>query len=660
MKKKLLSLLLALVLVLSVLPTASAMQLYNANFDNYDLTYPAEGGEIYFDKDYGAIIYCDKTVTAVTIPEEIDGVKVTKILANSFLNCEALTSVTIPETVTYIGDHAFKGCTALTSLDLPDSLRILGEFDDAGNCPVYRDEAWYVDNWLVKVIPSLDSTGVIRIAEGTVGIASLALSHSPAENRVRDVYLPASLRYLSINALSCRGNVHFSEAENACLVQRGLCLFSADGKSLVRYLSPDNSYGQAPTFYAVPEGVETIEDGAFGGSALKAVYLPDSVITIGNQAFMSCQSLEYISFGKNVKTIGDFAFHVSHLKNVYFNDGLESIGIYAFNWNPDLQSVRIPASVKSIGEAAFYYCNNLNAVYFEGNAPEIGANAFCSGVAADPRGGYHILNDTYPIPGMKFFTREGSSGWTEMGDYTFRTWEANAHVHNFRIEYLEPNCYAEGWVDTVCACGERQRILKLPANGHEYTEWYGTCVVCGKKQGMNDVNDTDWFAPSVYFALKNGLMNGVSEFVFAPNEPMTRAMLVTVLWRYENCPEAKSSSFTDLTADWYKDAVAWAAENGIVNGVGDGGFAPNGNITREQMAAILYRYAQKKALDVTKRDDLKSFPDAGKVSSWATDAIAWAVAEKIIGGSDGKLLPQGNATRAQVATILMRFIEKFA
>ncbi len=660
MKKRIFALLLALTLLLSVLPTASARQLYNANFDNYDATYPAEGGVIYFDKDYGAIIYCDKTVTAAAIPEEIEGVKVTKILANAFLDCAALTSVTIPETVTYIGDSAFKGCKSLTSLDLPDSLRNLGEFDDAGNCPVYRDEAWYVDNWLVKVVPSLDSTGVIRIAEGTVGIASLALTHSAAEDRIRDVYLPASLRYISMSSLACKGNVHFSEAENACLVQRGLGLFSADGKSLVRYLSPDNSYGQAPTFYAVPEGVETIEDCAFGGAALKAVYLPDSVITIGNQAFMSCQSLEYISFGKNVKTIGDFAFHVSHLKNVYFNDGLESIGIYAFNWNPDLQSVRIPASVKSIGEAAFYYCNNLNAVYFEGNAPEIGANAFCSGVAADPRGGYQILYDTYPIPGMKFFTREGSSGWTEMPSNLIRTWEADTHVHNFCIEYLEPNCYAEGWVDTVCACGERQRILKLPANGHEYTEWYGTCVVCGKKQGMNDVNDTDWFAPSVYYALKNGLMNGVSESRFAPNDPMTRAMLVTVLWRYENCPEAKPSSFTDLTADWYKDAVAWAAENGIVTGVGDNKFNPNGNITREQMAAILYRYAQKKGFDTTARGDLKSFPDGEKVSAYAADAIAWTVGEGIINGNGGRLDPQGNATRAQVATILMRFIEGIA
>ena len=108
---------------------------------------------------------------------------------------------------------------------------------------------------------------------------------------------------------------------------------------------------------------------------------------------------------------------------------------------------------------------------------------------------------------------------------------------------------------------------------------------------------------------------------------------------------------------WYFDAVSWAAANGVVDGVGNNKFDPDGNITREQMATILYRYCNWKGIDTGKQTSLGGFPDAGKVSSYAKTALQWTVAEGLVGGSDGKLLPRGSATRAQVATILMRFIE---
>ena len=143
---------------------------------------------------------------------------------------------------------------------------------------------------------------------------------------------------------------------------------------------------------------------------------------------------------------------------------------------------------------------------------------------------------------------------------------------------------------------------------------------------------------------------------------MSRAMLVTVLWRYEGMPQEGENSFTDVPAGtWYTEAVQWAAKNGIVNGVGHGKFDPDGELTREQMAAILYRYAEGRDLDVTARGELSGFADASTVSGYAKDAIQWAVAEGLISGmkNSGRLVlaPSGSATRAQVATILMRFIE---
>lgn len=172
-----------------------------------------------------------------------------------------------------------------------------------------------------------------------------------------------------------------------------------------------------------------------------------------------------------------------------------------------------------------------------------------------------------------------------------------------------------------------------------------------------DICSDDWYHPYVDYVVSHHLMGGTSDYTFEPESPMTRAMLVTVLWRFEGEPHEGSNIFTDVPGgQWFTDAIAWAALNHIVGGVGNGHFEPEGNITREQMAAILFRYAQGKGIDTSARTDLTGFPDAGKVSSWAQDAMQWAVATKLIGGSSGLLIPDGNATRAQVATILQRFI----
>ena len=175
-----------------------------------------------------------------------------------------------------------------------------------------------------------------------------------------------------------------------------------------------------------------------------------------------------------------------------------------------------------------------------------------------------------------------------------------------------------------------------------------------------DVDKAAWYYEAVEYALEKGLFVGTSETTFSPNTVMSRAMLVTVLWRMEGEPAVTSAnSFTDVAADaWYAKPVLWANENNIVSGYGDGLFGPNDNITREQMAAILNRYAGFKGYDVSAADNLAAYTDAGHVSDWALASIKWAVGEKLITGmTTTTLVPQGNATRAQVASILMRYIE---
>ena len=177
---------------------------------------------------------------------------------------------------------------------------------------------------------------------------------------------------------------------------------------------------------------------------------------------------------------------------------------------------------------------------------------------------------------------------------------------------------------------------------------------------FTDVNENDWYYDAVKYVYANGLMSGVSDTTFAPNANTTRGMIVTVLYRMENQPNVTiDNSFKDVkSTDYYGNAIYWAKQNNIVSGYNSTTFAPNDNITREQMAAILYRYAAYKGYSVDKTSDLSNFNDTSNISNYALTPIKWAVSSGLISGmGDSTISPLGNASRAQIATILMRFIE---
>ena len=180
---------------------------------------------------------------------------------------------------------------------------------------------------------------------------------------------------------------------------------------------------------------------------------------------------------------------------------------------------------------------------------------------------------------------------------------------------------------------------------------------------FTDVAEGAYYYDAVLWAAEQGITNGTGNGKFSPEAPCTRAQNVTFLWRAAGSPEPKSmNSFSDVSADaYYAKAVAWAAKNAIVDGIGGGRFDPEANVSREQLATILFRYAKTLGLDTEAKADFAGFEDGDKVSSWAADAMSWAVAEGIIAGSKdgGKLYldPQGDATRAQVALMLMRFLQ---
>ena len=179
---------------------------------------------------------------------------------------------------------------------------------------------------------------------------------------------------------------------------------------------------------------------------------------------------------------------------------------------------------------------------------------------------------------------------------------------------------------------------------------------------FTDVSEKDWFYGDVMFVYENGLMLGTSKTLFSPHGTATRGMMATILWRMEGSPVPKGkNSFTDVEAEkWYADAITWTAENGIFAGYGKDKFGPDDPITREQLAAIFYRYADYKGYDLTVKGNLDKFKDADKITDYAKTAMQWAVGSGLMKGKSGNLLdPQGTATRAEIAAMLHRFIEKY-
>ena len=502
----------------------------------------------------------------VTLPSTLKTIDVA-----AFQYCDSLQRIAIPAKVSAIDSTAFSGCTSLMQIEVDPANRTY--CSDADGALYTKDKATLV------AFPG-GRSGSYTVAAATRTIAHDAFSNSALSS----ITLPDRLSTIEYSAFKyCSALAGLIIPAGVTELQTPICfgceklsgiwvdvankhyandavgvLYSKDFSVLLE--CPDGLTGK----YTVRDGTSRIDFGAFDGSALTEVALPDSVAVIDGLAFYGCTGLNEIV---------------------------------------------IPSGVKEIGDRAFYACENLKAVYFLGNAPEtVGECAFQISYYDDSTDTSSDIN----IPGLTLYYLEGASGWTSP------TWGADA---------------------------------------------YPTAV--WKPSGYFDVKPGSWYEQSVQYATEHGLMNGTGSNTFEPESTMTRAMLVTVLWRYANAPKPGANPFTDVpNGKWYTDAVAWAAENGVVNGVGDGKFEPDGSVTREQMATILYRYAQKVGIDTSKHTELSAFPDASRVSAYARASMQWIVAEGVIGGSreNGQdwLNPQGNATRAEVATILMRFIENVA
>lgn len=285
-------------------------------------------------------------------------------------------------------------------------------------------------------------------------------------------------------------------------------------------------------------------------------------------------------------------------------------------------------------------------------------DAFVTALDRDEIGYTEQSNGYFPtIGGWSEFERGEKSGWMylvngSMPSVAAQDYEltGNATVVWFYTDDYSNDYGSESWDDDSSSSGTTTTPTTptMPAN-----------PVPDKAMSFTDVKSNDWYYSSVRYAYDNGLFSGVSHDSFGPGDSMDRSMLATVLYSLDGKPAAGKSGFADVAdGAWYADAVAWAAEHGIVSGVGGGAFTPGGTITREQLAVMLYRYAQYKGYDVSKTADLSGYADQDKLSDWAAQAVQWACGSGLMNGrSAAQLAPEGTLTRAEAATMLKAFCE---
>ena len=306
---------------------------------------------------------------------------------------------------------------------------------------------------------------------------------------------------------------------------------------------------------------------------------------------------------------------------------------------------------KSYTEAIPTVAHSYEAVVTAPTCDKMGYTTYTCSVCGDSyvadyvdAAGHDCETETVPATCLGYgFVRESCKHC----DYSVITEITAPLGHDYQAVVTAPTLDEGGYTTHTCSrCGDSYVDSETPALGH-------------KCAAYTDI-PTDWAKEGICFVIENGLMVGTTSTTFAPKDTLTRAMLVTVLYRMAGSPAVDApSGFTDVAdGQWYSDAIAWAAANGIVNGVGGNKFAPSEPVTREQLAAIFFRYAKAEAPEA---DVLSGYPDAEAMSTYARDAMAWAVSTGLVTGSkeaDGTYLaPQGLAAREQAAAILMRYVK---
>ena len=582
-------------------------------------------------------------VTSITLPDSVEyiaeegfsglsalatvnfGSGLKEIGDAAFSGCDSLNNVVLPEGLRKIGDTAFSGCSSLDSISFPGTLETL--YPGSLRATPYWENLPGGENYLGGVFcfkeTELDpwSPFHVDVRPGTLGIMEWQSSQYDTT-----MSLPDGLRYIGPDAF------------------------------------PDGMYELVD--FTLPESVTYIDREA--GVPISAVRdLPDALTYIGDNAFSGHSiDISYLEIPNGVKYIGEKAFgyintNSSQKMDVRLPDSLEYMEWAAFDYNNIGQITNWPAAITTWND--FLISCQMDAL----TLPDTILNV------------HSLTSYSSPVMNLnRVKVIEGFSGYGYADIYTSDTIQpGSGTILMPNLERVYPNTHIGGDGAGVVAIPNME--VYVPFNGVDegFDEHLKVVIfdesmleglpsapssVAPMVGSFTDVRTNDWFAGAVEYVVNNGLFSGVSDTSFAPNDPVTRGMLVTVLWRAAGEPSASASAFADVPADaWYAKAVAWANANGIVQGYDASTFAPDDRITREQLAAIFQRYAGFKGMETSGRGDLSQFGDTGALSNWAQEGVSWAVGAGLISGKgDGVLDPQGATTRAEAAVILQRFLEK--
>lgn len=629
----------------------------------------------------------------------------------AFAGCTSLLTTNIPQRLTYLGDGAYLGCTSLDGIELPDKLEYLGvsafqscsslcEINIPWQITCVPDYAFFGCTSLEKVsfgrhlaaigreaflwCPALKSVhipkGVVSMPDYSFGYYYFngeyriydGLSISTASDTVADYARRHGIELILDDSTHvcetvcpycsrCASDCEYLACADKCPghtfpITGDVCdsITWSLSEDFVLTLSgtgemPDFTYNGAPwseykiavRHVVIENGITSVGSYTFDShDALIDVSFADSVTSIGRKAFALCTSLRNLTAPAELTELHDLAFFAcSSLESVSFGEWLCTLGERVFADCGSLREISLPDGLESIGDGAFENCESLAGLYIPSSVVHIG----------DRAAGYYYSADRH----YKLYGDFVISGELFGAGYVYA-------VEN-GIEYIRTD---EHGCEHKCElCG---RCLDAEC---EYPECAKKCDgICGADwtSPFKDVKKEHWYYDHVRYVCLAGIMNGMTKNTFEPNGEITRAQLVLILWRLAGEPEPTAESpFSDLTASWYRKAVDWGYESGVVTGRTATSFDPMGSITREELVTMIMRYSSLTgALDTDSRAELSGFADASRVHAYAREAVSWAVAEGLIGGktsSSGKklsLVPRDGATRAECAAVFERFLKK--
>lgn len=516
-------------------------------------------------------------------------------------------------TVTAIGDGALReSATKISGITLPPTIKEIG--NRAIDCRYLKylklnDGLEVIKDYAINCGDLLET---LVIPESVKYIGNEAISGGALKN----ITMPGNVEYMGKRIFF--GSAYDKDANNRVdgIQYHGQYLIAG---IRIGYAEIDNPDPSAPT-----ENKQIHEWEAVGDIEIR-----EGTTLMGVDAF-EMSDITSVKFPSTLKSISKLGFYwCEKLNNVVIPGTVKEIGDNAFSWCESLSNLTIEEGVEHIGQAAFFRCNNLNEVTIPKSVTQIDLHAF---------------------------------GWDYVNDYDVRN--ENLVIKCYSGTAAEQYARDNGFKCILLDTGETiEKGEPTAAADDRYVceEKGDKCAVKRFKDLKSADGDPDHYG--IEFCLDNGIMAGTGSDTFSPDSSITRAQFATMFYRLAGSPETgESSKFTDLTQDWYKRAVAWAASNGILNGTGESTFSPDDVITREQIAAIFYRYAQSKGLDMSIDDSyaLDSYNDFADISDYAKIPVEWCFKENVmfiytVNGYEYAIYPKVAPSRADTATMFWKF-----